>query len=170
MTAPGPTRRRAPIAASVATTALAMLALGVLGAAPTGAAAPSTPAKCALTPSDAGDPAYRPNAPVRSSVGSGFMLTGIVRCGIDCAPIPRARVEFWLRGPDGQYDDAHRGTVIADAGGRYRIQSNFPGGTEFRPHIHLRIEVAGFRPLVTVCFPQGGSQAGAMDLVLEPEL
>ncbi|HYM67978.1 MAG TPA: intradiol ring-cleavage dioxygenase, partial [bacterium] len=146
------------------------LTLGVLGVAPVGAAAPATAAKCSLTPSGAGDPAYRPNAPVRSSVGSGFVLTGIVRSGIDCAPIPRARVEFWLRGPNGQYDDAHRGTVITDANGRYRFQSNFPGGTDFQPHIHLRIEVPGFRPLVTVFLPQAGSHAGTMDPVLEPEL
>jgi protocatechuate 3,4-dioxygenase beta subunit len=150
--------------------ALAGTALGVPGGSPRGAAAPPAAARCPLTPSDAGDPFYKPNAPVRSSVGTGFVLTGVVRSGIDCAPVPGARVEFWLRGPDGRYDDAHRGTVVADASGRYRLQSNFPGGTDFQPHIHLRVAVPGFRPLVAVYLPRAGSGAGALDLILEPEL
>jgi len=134
-------------------------------------AAPPAPAKCTLTPSDAGDPAYKPNAPVRSSVGTGFVLSGVVRSGIDCKPIPHARVELWLRGPDGQYDDAHRATVITDASGRYRLQSNFPGGTDyFQPHIHIRVAVSGFRPLVTVFLPRAGTREGTLDLVLEPEM
>ncbi len=145
-------------------------AIALLVASPAGAA-PSGPAKCTLTPSDAGDPAYRPNAPVRSSVGTGFVLSGVVRSGIDCKPIPRARVELWLRGPDGQYDDAHRATVITDAAGRYRLQSNFPGGGDyFQPHIHIRVAVSGFRPLVTVFLPHPGTREGTMDLVLEPEM
>jgi protocatechuate 3,4-dioxygenase beta subunit len=151
-------------------TVAAIVTLLMLGGAPGVAAAPSAPAKCSLTPSNGLDPDYRPNAPLRSSVGSGFVLTGIVRSGIDCAPIPRARVEFWLRGPNGQYDDAHRGIVITDASGRYRFQSNFPGGSDFRPHIHLRVEVPGFRPLVAIFLPAAGSRSGEMDLVLEPEL
>jgi protocatechuate 3,4-dioxygenase beta subunit len=30
-----------------------------------------------------------------------------------CRAIPRARIEFWLVNPEGNYDDAHRATVIA---------------------------------------------------------
>lgn len=164
----GNARRLAWGMAWVTTAALAGATLGVPGVSPAAAAAP--PTRCPLTPSDAGDPFYKPNAPVRSSVGTGFVLTGVVRSGIDCAPVPGARVEFWLRGPDGRYDDAHRGTIVADAGGRYRLQSTFPGGTGFQPHIHLRAAVPGFRPLVTAYLPRPGSSAGVLDLVLEPEL
>ena len=81
------------------------------------------------------------------------------------------RVEFWLRRPDGQYDDAHRGIVVTDGTGRYRFESNFPGGDGgFRPHIHLRVAVPGYRPLVTVYLPQSGTGAGTFDIVLEPEV
>src|SRR5438105_10266019 len=31
-----------------------------------------------------------------------FVLTGVVRSGIDCSVLQGARVEFWLRRPDGQ--------------------------------------------------------------------
>jgi protocatechuate 3,4-dioxygenase beta subunit len=107
---------------------------------------------------------------VRSHVGTGFVLSGIVRSGIDCAVIQGARVEFWFRRPDGQYDDAHRGTVITDGAGRYRFEGNFPGGGFFRPHIHLRVAVPGYRPLVTVYLPQPGATVGTFDIVLEPEV
>lgn len=152
---------------------LLLVAIGVPGAVP--AAAPAPAPKCPITAAGFADPSYAPNAPLRSHVGNGFVLTGVVRSGIDCAVIPRARVEFWLRGPTGEYDDVHRGTVLSDSNGRYRIESNFPGGslpdTSFaQPHIHVRVAVPGFKPLVTAVFPKPGTTAGTFDLVLEPEL
>lgn len=147
--------------------------LGALAGIAGGTAAPQLPAaRCPLTPADGGDPFYVPNTPLRSHVGTGFLLTGIVRSGIDCSALRGARVEFWLRGPDGQYDDAHRGTIITDATGRYRVESNFPGGSSggIQPHIHLRVAVPGYRTLVTIYFPEAGATAGTLDLVLEPEV
>ena len=126
--------------------------------------------KCALTEGRFNDGGYRPNAPVRSRVGTGFVLSGTVRSGIDCRGIQGARVEFWFAGPNG-YDEAHRGTVIAGAGGAYRFESSvLSGNTGFRPHIHLRVAVPGFKTLTTVYLPQPGTSAGRFDLVLEPEL
>jgi hypothetical protein len=144
--------------------------LGVLADVTNGAAPPSTAARCPLTQAGFGDPAYKPNTPVRPRVGTGFVLTGIVRSGIDCSVLKGAHVEFWLRGPDGQYDDVHRGTVVSDGSGKYRFESNFPGGTGLQPHIHLRVAVPGYRTLVTVYFPHPGATAGTFDFVLEPEV
>ena len=146
--------------------------LGVCAGAAGGAPGPSPAPRCPLTAGDGVDPFYTPNAPVRSRVGSGFVLTGVVRSGIDCAAIPGARVEFWLRRPDGQYDDAHRGIVITDGNGRYRVESNFPGGGGggFQPHIHLRVAVPGYRTLTTTYFPEAGTAAATFDLILEPEM
>ena len=146
-------------------------ALGLSSGFGEGAAPPSSAARCPLTQGNAGDPFYKPNTPIRPHVGTGFMLTGIIRSGIDCAAIRGAHVEFWLRRPDGQYDDAHRGTVVADSNGRYRFESNFPGGDGgFQPHIHLRVAVPGFRTLTTVYLPRAGTSSGTLDLVLEPEV
>lgn len=137
----------------------------------TAGAAPPNASRCQLTLGAGGDPFYKPNSPLRSHVGTGFVLTGIVRSGIDCAAMPGARVEFWLRAPDGQYDDLHRGIVVTDSNGRYRIESNFPGGGDFlAPHIHLRVAVPGYKALATVFLPRAGTTAGTLDLVLEPEV
>jgi len=133
-----------------------------------GSAPPSPASRCQLTPGSGGDPFYKANAPVRSRVGTGFVLTGVVRSGIDCAAMRGTRVELWLRGPDGQYDDVHRGTVITDGNGRYRFESNYPGGSF--PHIHVRVAAPGYRPLEIRYVPRSGATAGVLDLVLEPEV
>lgn len=123
---------------------------------------------CPPTRPDMLGPFYEPDAPVRSKVGTGYVLRGVVRSSADCRPIPGARVELWLTGPRG-YDDDHRATVIADAEGRYAFESEPPRPYERRPpHIHVRVEHAGFRTLVTQHYPERGQSEGTFDLVLAP--
>src|SRR5687768_10413387 len=68
---------------------------------------------CKPTQPDMLGPFYEPGAPVRTSVGSGYVLSGTVLGAQECKPIPNARIEFWLANPSGDYDDAHRATVFA---------------------------------------------------------
>ena len=125
-------------------------------------------ATCEPTRSDALGPFYKPDAPERSKAGEGYILTGAVRSS-DCSPVARARIEFWLAGLDGRYDDDHRATLIADSSGVYTFQSNFPPAYGNRPpHIHVRVSAPGYNVLVTQHYPAGGSNQGAMDLVLLP--
>lgn len=147
---------------------LAAANLEATGAVAAGSAAPPTNARCQLTQGSGWDGAYKPNAPVRSHVGTGFVLGGTVRSEIDCSAMRGVRVELWLRGPDGQYDDVHRGTVITDGSGRFRFESNFPGGSF--PHIHVRVAAPDYRPLVTTFLPRPNTSSGVLDLVLEPEV
>jgi protocatechuate 3,4-dioxygenase beta subunit len=125
--------------------------------------------KCKPTEPDALGPFYKPDAPVRASVGRGYLLKGVVMSSETCRPIPGARLEFWLAGPDGSYDDAHRATVYADASGAYQFESNFPPRYSFRPpHIHLKVSAEGFTTLVVQHYPQEGHTQGTFDLVLKP--
>ena len=82
----------------------------------------SRAATCAPTEPDMLGPYYKPNAPARSTVGTGYVLTGVVRSSEGCSPIPGAVLEFWLAGPEGVYDDAHRATATADRTGAYRFE------------------------------------------------
>ena len=75
--------------------------------------AASGPTNCAPTQPDMLGPFYEPGAPVRTSVGSGYVLSGTVLAAEECKPIPNARIEFWLANPGGDYDDVHRATVLA---------------------------------------------------------
>ena len=126
-------------------------------------------AECKPTGRDMLGPFYEPNAPLRSSVGKGYVLQGIVRSAKDCGPVAKATIEFWLAGPDGEYDDAHRATVRTDASGAYRFESNLPGPYAFRPpHIHVRVSAEGLKTLVTQHYPEPGKTVAEFDLVLIP--
>jgi protocatechuate 3,4-dioxygenase beta subunit len=56
------------------------------------------PANCKPTQPDMLGPFYEPGAPVQTSVGSGYLLSGTVLAAEECKPIPNARIEFWLAG------------------------------------------------------------------------
>jgi protocatechuate 3,4-dioxygenase beta subunit len=114
-------------------------------------------------------PYYEPNAPVRTSVGSGYVLSGFVLAAGGCEPVPDARIEFWLANPEGEYDEAHRATVFAGERGRYRFESNVPVSYGGRPpHIHIRVTAPGYRNLVTQHYPDAGQTQATFDLVLRP--
>jgi len=127
-------------------------------------------APCPPTPPDALGPFYQPGAPERASVGKGYVLAGAVKSAEDCALLKGARIEFWLAGPDGDYDDAHRATVLSGPEGAYRFESNFPPRYSSRPpHIHLKVSASGFKTLVTQHYPTAGHTRGTLDLVLAPQ-
>ncbi len=126
-------------------------------------------ALCQPTQPDSLGPFYKPNAPVRSRVGTGYILHGIVRSSRDCSPIAGARIELWLAGPDGSYDDDHRATVFSDESGRYEFESNLPPAYVGRPpHIHIRVSARGHRTLATQHYPAKGRSEEAFDLVVIP--
>jgi protocatechuate 3,4-dioxygenase beta subunit len=134
------------------------------------AAARGEPADCKPTQPDMLGPFYEPGAPVRSSVGNGYVLSGTVLTAEECKPIPSAHIEFWLANPRGEYDDAHRATVFADQRGEYRLESNVPVSYGGRPpHIHVRVRAPGYEELVTQHYPQRGQRKANFDLVLLAE-
>jgi catechol 1,2-dioxygenase len=133
-------------------------------------AAAGGPANCKPTQPDMLGPFYEPGAPVRTSVGSGYVLSGAVLAAEECKPIPNARIEFWLANPRGDYDDAHRATVFAGQRGEYRLESNVPVSYGGRPpHIHVRVSAAGYEELVTQHYPERGQRKANFDLVLVAE-
>jgi protocatechuate 3,4-dioxygenase beta subunit len=147
---------------------------GLLAGTTARSAAPSEEAArpaggCEPTQPDMLGPYYEPNAPVRTSVGSGYVLSGSVLGADGCEPLRDARIEFWLANPKGEYDDAHRATVLAGERGRYRFESNVPVSYGGRPpHIHIRVTAPGYRELVTQHYPDAGQREATFDLVLEP--
>jgi protocatechuate 3,4-dioxygenase beta subunit len=133
-------------------------------------AAAGEPANCKPTQPDMLGPFYEPGAPVRTSVGSGYFLSGAVLAAESCKPIPDARIEFWLANPRGEYDDSHRATVFAGERGRYHFESNVPVSYGGRPpHIHVRVTAPGFEELITQHYPERGQRKANFDLVLVAE-
>lgn len=106
---------------------------------------------------------------MRSSVGDGYELNGVVRSTADCAPISKATIELWLAGPDGEYRGDYRATVISDENGAYRFESHSPPPYSGRPsHIHMRVTAPGYQELVTQHYPQSDQTEAVFDLVLQP--
>jgi catechol 1,2-dioxygenase len=129
--------------------------------------AAGSPAECNPTQPDTLGPFYKPGAPVRTSVGSRYVLSGAVLAAEECKPIPDAHIEFWLANPRGDYNDAHRATVFAGHRGEYRFQSNVPVSYGGRPpHIHVRVRAPGYEELVTQHYPERDQRKANFDLVL----
>jgi len=136
----------------------------VLMATPAGAQSP-----CAPTRPDAEGPFYKPNAPRRTSIGTGFIVQGVVRSAKGCTPIPGARLEWWQANPRGEYDDPHRATMESDLRGSYRLETSFPPPYAGRPpHIHVKVFAPGHRPLTTQLYPKPGQKELNADLVVVP--
>ena len=132
---------------------------------------PHTPAAqpaCAPTRPDALGPFYEPNAPERSSTGRGLVVSGVVRSTRGCAPLAAPTIEWWSANARGDYDGEHRARQRAEAGGRYRYETTFPGRYPGRPpHLHVRATAPGHRPLVTQLYPAPGQTHIDADLVLD---
>ncbi len=127
--------------------------------------------RCAPTPWDEIGPFYRPNAPLRNSIGQGYLLHGTVRSAVDCRPLKNVRIQVWQAGPDGNYDDNHRATLVSDQAGRYRLQTGYPPPYGSRPsHIHILVDAKGFEGLITQHYPHPGAREATLDLVLVPEI
>lgn len=125
---------------------------------------------CVPTAPDSEGPFYTPNAPERSSIGRGLVVVGVVRAAGSCAPIPRARIEWWQSNPQGQYDDAHRASQAADAEGKFRFETTFPGRYPGRPpHLHVKVSAPGHRILTTQLYPKPGQTELVLDFILRPQ-
>jgi len=157
---------------------IALLCTGILVPAawryspPAGGAREASAAQqvCAPTAPDAEGPFYKAGAPERSSIGRGLVISGAVRTAGSCAPLPKARIEWWQVNPQGQYDDAHRATQAADAEGQYHFETNFPIAYFGRPpHIHVKVLAPGHRPLTTQIYPKAGQSEIAFDFALRPQ-
>lgn len=128
----------------------------------------ATTASCTPTPYDEIGPFYRPNAPLRDKVGAGYFLTGRVMSAQGCQPL-ESKIEFWLVNEQGEYDAAHRATVLTGNKGAYRFESNRPSDYVGRlPHIHIRVTAAGHEELITQHYPEQNTKTAIFDLVLVP--
>ncbi len=126
---------------------------------------PSVPAEgmCEPTFADALSETYRPGAPVRTSVGSGHVLTGTISSSRDCSPIQGAKLELWPEASDGGHRDEHRATLSADSAGMYRFEC------DLADHIHMRISAQGYHTIASNAYHTEGRAEGTFDIVLVPE-
>ena len=122
---------------------------------------PLTPAcgeKPERTPSQTPGPFYTPDSPRRSSlVEPGTKAERLVLAGLvlspQCKPVANALLDFWHCNEAGDYDNRgfrYRGHLLADAQGRYSLETIVPGEYPGRTrHIHVKVQAPGGRVLTT---------------------
>jgi len=93
--------------------------------------------RCKATSSNPGGTNnYIPDAPELDSLGSGFVITGLVRSADGCRPLKGVRVQVWLATQTGGEQD-NRASVHTGSDGRYRIETA-PTVPQFgEPNIHV---------------------------------
>ena len=98
---------------------------------------PSPERDCKATQSNPGGTNnYIPDAPERASLGSGFVITGLVRSAGGCRPLEGVRIQVWLATETGGEQD-NRASVRSGSDGRYRIETD-PTVPQFgEPNIHV---------------------------------
>ena len=128
------------------------------------------PYPCQPTPEDEMGPFYRPGAPERHQVGTGYLQQGTVKSASDCRSIPDAKVELWMTGPEGRYGDDWRATLYSADNGSYYFQSHAATNYASRPpHIHIKVSAQGYTALITQHYPLKDAGIGVFDLVLIPK-
>jgi hypothetical protein len=87
---------------------------------------------------------YIPDAPERDSLGSGFVISGLVRSAAGCRPLEGVRIQVWLATETGGEQD-NRASVRTGADGRYRIETA-PTVAQFgEPNIHVAYDDGDYR-------------------------
>jgi protocatechuate 3,4-dioxygenase beta subunit len=130
------------------------------------------------TPAQTEGPFFTPRSPRRrliapaGSPGNRLTLTGRVLTTAG-RPIPRALLDFWQADARGVYDNSgyrFRGHQLADARGRYVLQTVVPGLYTGRTrHIHVKAQAPRGRVLTTqLYFP--GEARNRDDGLFDPEL
>lgn len=118
---------------------------------------------CKPTLDDGVSPSHKPDAPERTVVGQGHVVTGIVLSSANCKPIANAKLEFWPEEEGLGHPDSARATFFTDQDGRYRFKCNPP------EHIHMRISAQGYKMIGVNSYHPEGQAEGTFDIVLEPE-
>jgi protocatechuate 3,4-dioxygenase beta subunit len=118
---------------------------------------------CTPTHADDLSGTYRANAPVRSVVGHGHVVTGVVLSSRDCSPIANAKLEFWPEEGNLGHPETSRATLYTDNQGNYRFECNPP------EHIHMRISAPGYQTLASNAYHPEGKAEGQFNIVLIPE-
>jgi len=119
---------------------------------------PSCGEKPARTPAQTAGPFYSPDSPRRNSLvepggkGERLVLAGFV-LSPQCRPVANAVLDFWHCDERGEYDNRgyrYRGHVLADAQGRFSLETIVPGEYPGRTrHIHVKVQAPGGRVLTT---------------------
>ena len=113
---------------------------------------------------------YSPNAPLVESLGSGFIMSGMVRQAGTGAPLPDVRIQIWAATTlGGEREPRNHGSVLTKADGSYSLEMEQIVPNFGQPHAHLAYDDAAFKTVfLRPVMPSASDTSLAADFVLSP--
>ena len=88
---------------------------------------------------------YSPNAPLVDALGSGFLMSGLVRDAQTGAPLENVRIQIWAATTlGGEREPRNHGSVLTRADGTYSLEMPQIVPNFGQPHAHLAYDDADF--------------------------
>ena len=113
---------------------------------------------------------YRPNAPLVESLGSGFIMHGLVRQAGSGAPLEGVRIQIWAATKiGGEREPRNHGSVLTAADGTYQLEMEQVVPNFGQPHGHLAYDDAAFKTVfLRPVMPSSQDTSLRADFVLAP--
>lgn len=113
---------------------------------------------------------YRPDAPLVDSLGSGFLMSGLVREAGSGKPLSGVRIQIWAATTlGGEREPRNHGSVLTGADGSYQLEMEQIVPNFGQPHAHLAYddddyETVFLRPVM----PSASDTSLQADFILAP--
>ncbi|MTH77921.1 twin-arginine translocation pathway signal [Paracoccus aestuariivivens] len=89
---------------------------------------------------------YRPNAPLVKSLGSGFVVSGLVRQAGNGASLKGVRIQIWAATTlGGEREPRNHGSVLTASDGSFRLEMEQIVPNFGQPHAHLAYDDGVFQ-------------------------
>ncbi len=113
---------------------------------------------------------YSPGAPMVESLGSGFVVSGLVRRAGDGARLSGVRIQIWAATTlGGEREPRNHGSVLTASDGSFRLEMEQIVPNFGQPHAHLAYDDAAFRTVfLRPVMPSPRDTSLSADFVLAP--
>ncbi|PUB15600.1 twin-arginine translocation signal domain-containing protein [Yoonia sediminilitoris] len=113
---------------------------------------------------------YRPNAPLVKSLGTGFMMSGIVRAAGTGVPLEGVRIQIWAATTlGGEREPRNHGSVLTQADGSFALEMKQIVPNFGQPHAHLAYDDPQFQTVfLRPVMPSANDTALQADFNLVP--
>ncbi|NJM84461.1 MAG: twin-arginine translocation pathway signal [Tabrizicola sp.] len=113
---------------------------------------------------------YSPNAPLVTSLGSGFLMSGMVRKAGTGDPLSSVRIQIWAATTlGGEREPRNHGSVLTAADGSYRLEMEQIVPNFGQPHAHLAYDDGAFQTVfLRPVMPSASDTSLQADFILAP--
>ena len=113
---------------------------------------------------------YSPGAPLVDNLGTGFLMSGLVRSAATGEPLEGVRIQIWAATPrGGEREPSNHGSVLTRADGTYELEMAQIVPNFGQPHGHLAYDDGAFETVfLRPVMPSASDTSLRADFVLAP--